>query len=391
MAGRLLPRMFDVALDANGNPLSGAKLYTYVNTTTTPKPTYTTSALNVAHPNPIVADSAGRFPDIWADDNQTFRVKLTDSGGVQVFQADDMITLGSNPSGAISRDFGVDGRFAISASGGVASFEAGDPSPDNTGGKGRSGGWAGTQADTWEIDAAATSVTGTLAVASNSTVGGNETVTGSETIGGNLSVTGTGAFGGAVSVGGALTLADGSVVTNAEKPIVESGLYYPVDPIAATTSLGAAAMVANRIYWFPFSRPLTTDAFVFKITGAVVGNARVGIYTSDPTTGLPKTLIEGSAAISTNATGVTVNVWSSTHVISTRVWLAILSDATPTISVFAETSSYTLDGRLFGQSTLGTSTYGRYSTFAYAALPATAPAMTGGLNADMPYLALRAA
>lgn len=54
--------------DNNGVPLSGGKLYTYAAGTTTPQATYTTSAGNVAHTNPIVLDSAGRVPsggEIW--------------------------------------------------------------------------------------------------------------------------------------------------------------------------------------------------------------------------------------------------------------------------------------------------------------------------------------
>jgi hypothetical protein len=54
--------------DNSGVPLAGGKLYSYQAGTTTPQPTYTTSAGNVAHTNPIVLDSAGRVPsggEIW--------------------------------------------------------------------------------------------------------------------------------------------------------------------------------------------------------------------------------------------------------------------------------------------------------------------------------------
>lgn len=54
--------------DNNGTPLAGGKLYSYAAGTTTPQVTYTTSAGNVAHTNPIVLDSAGRVPnggEIW--------------------------------------------------------------------------------------------------------------------------------------------------------------------------------------------------------------------------------------------------------------------------------------------------------------------------------------
>jgi hypothetical protein len=53
--------------DNDGNVLSGGKIYTYIAGTSTPKTTYTTSAGNIAHSNPIILDSAGRVPtgEIW--------------------------------------------------------------------------------------------------------------------------------------------------------------------------------------------------------------------------------------------------------------------------------------------------------------------------------------
>ena len=53
--------------DNNGAPLAGGLIYSYAAGTTTPQATYTTSAGTVAHPNPIVLNSAGRVPggEIW--------------------------------------------------------------------------------------------------------------------------------------------------------------------------------------------------------------------------------------------------------------------------------------------------------------------------------------
>jgi hypothetical protein len=53
--------------DNNGNPLSGGKLFSYAAGTTTPLATYTSSAGNTAHTNPIILDAAGRVPggEIW--------------------------------------------------------------------------------------------------------------------------------------------------------------------------------------------------------------------------------------------------------------------------------------------------------------------------------------
>ena len=51
----------------DGTVLSGGLIYTYAAGTTTPQTTYTTSAGNIAHSNPIVLNSAGRVStgEIW--------------------------------------------------------------------------------------------------------------------------------------------------------------------------------------------------------------------------------------------------------------------------------------------------------------------------------------
>lgn len=53
-------------LDSNGNPLVGAKLFTYVAGTNTKQDTYTDSTGTVANTNPILLDSSGRAPyGVW--------------------------------------------------------------------------------------------------------------------------------------------------------------------------------------------------------------------------------------------------------------------------------------------------------------------------------------
>jgi hypothetical protein len=53
--------------NSDGTVLAGGKIYTYAAGTSTPKTSYTTSAGNIAHANPIILDSAGRVPggEIW--------------------------------------------------------------------------------------------------------------------------------------------------------------------------------------------------------------------------------------------------------------------------------------------------------------------------------------
>ena len=91
MANTLLFNPFIQVVNANGKPLSGAKLYTYTSGTTTPLATYTTSALSVAHPNPVFADSNGRFPAIYLA-NQEYRLRIEDAYGTLVAQYDPVST-----------------------------------------------------------------------------------------------------------------------------------------------------------------------------------------------------------------------------------------------------------------------------------------------------------
>lgn len=82
--------------DDNGIPLSGGKLFTYAAGTTTPQVSYTTSAGNVAHSNPIILNSAGRVPnnEIWLT-AQSYKFVLTDSNNVLIATYDNIIGSGA--------------------------------------------------------------------------------------------------------------------------------------------------------------------------------------------------------------------------------------------------------------------------------------------------------
>jgi hypothetical protein len=73
--------------DANGVPLPGALLYSYEAGTSTPLPLYVDEALTVPLPNPVVADSAGRFPALYAQP-QNYRLDLFTAGGSLVWTRD---------------------------------------------------------------------------------------------------------------------------------------------------------------------------------------------------------------------------------------------------------------------------------------------------------------
>lgn len=73
--------------DANGVPYSGAKLYFYQSGTTTPITVYQDSAKATPHANPVVADSAGNFAEIFVD-TDPFKFVLKTSADVTLETVD---------------------------------------------------------------------------------------------------------------------------------------------------------------------------------------------------------------------------------------------------------------------------------------------------------------
>ena len=80
----------------DGTVLAGGKLYTYIAGTSTPKTTYTTSAGNVAHANPIILDSSGRVPggEIWLTSG-TYKFSIFTSANVLIGTFDNISGIGA--------------------------------------------------------------------------------------------------------------------------------------------------------------------------------------------------------------------------------------------------------------------------------------------------------
>lgn len=80
----------------DGVPLTGGKIYTYSAGTTTPKNTYTTSAGNIAHTNPIILDSSGRVPtgEIWLLAS-SYKFVVNTSSDVLIGTYDNIIGVGA--------------------------------------------------------------------------------------------------------------------------------------------------------------------------------------------------------------------------------------------------------------------------------------------------------
>jgi hypothetical protein len=76
------------AFDTNGDPISGGKLWFYEAGTSTPRATYSDAGLTVANANPVVANSAGRFGEIFLTPSVGYKVVLTDADNAVIWTAD---------------------------------------------------------------------------------------------------------------------------------------------------------------------------------------------------------------------------------------------------------------------------------------------------------------
>lgn len=88
------------ALDADGQPYSKAKIYYYLDGTTTLGDIFTDASLSVPLANPLSSDSAGRFVEVWADVSVTFAARWTTSNDAMVFTFTGIAPLAAGGVGA---------------------------------------------------------------------------------------------------------------------------------------------------------------------------------------------------------------------------------------------------------------------------------------------------
>lgn len=91
MALFLAPVCQGQAIDVNGNPRTGGKIYTYLAGTSTPTATYTTEAGVTPHANPIILNSLGYTPNpIWLTSGLSYKFVETDSADVVIRTIDNI-------------------------------------------------------------------------------------------------------------------------------------------------------------------------------------------------------------------------------------------------------------------------------------------------------------
>ena len=83
------------ALDANGNPLSGAQWFFYATGTSTPQAVYANASLATSLGATVTADSGGQFVPIYLDATKTYRGILKTAGGTTLRDIDPVNASGS--------------------------------------------------------------------------------------------------------------------------------------------------------------------------------------------------------------------------------------------------------------------------------------------------------
>lgn len=96
--GAVIPWIETRFLDANGDPLSGGKVYAYIAGTTTPKDTFFESSMDpgTENTNPVVLDAYGRpLSRAIFLSSGGYKFVVTDSADVELYTFDDVEDIGS--------------------------------------------------------------------------------------------------------------------------------------------------------------------------------------------------------------------------------------------------------------------------------------------------------
>jgi hypothetical protein len=129
----LAPYPYWQFLDDDGNLLSGGKVYTYENNTTTNKTAYTNAAETASATNPIILDAYGRAVIYLSG---TYTLKITDASNNLIRTVNDVAGTGTSASQiAYSEDTGVADAYVLTPNPPITAYAAGqtvDFIPDNS-------------------------------------------------------------------------------------------------------------------------------------------------------------------------------------------------------------------------------------------------------------------
>lgn len=106
VGGRVILDMPNPALDGDGDPYSKAKIYYYLDGTSTLTDIFSDPALTIPLANPLISDGAGRFVEVWADASVSLSARWTDTNDAMIFTFDGIDPI--SPSSVSADGSGVD-------------------------------------------------------------------------------------------------------------------------------------------------------------------------------------------------------------------------------------------------------------------------------------------
>lgn len=224
---------------ADGIPLAGGQLFTYIGGTTTPQATYTDSTGTILNSNPIILDSGG-FASIWLSAS-VYKFVLQDALGVTQWTVDGILGGNGSQNLLASQKFTAGGTFTVPAgvnSAKVTVIAAGGGGGGATAAVSGGGGGAGGSAIKWLSGltsggtlAVVVGASGAVTVGASGSAGGDSSVSSGtiaittiQTHGGGGGITGAlpgGGAPGAVSTGGDVNQGGGA--GNAGQPALNLG------------------------------------------------------------------------------------------------------------------------------------------------------------------------
>jgi len=113
--------------DANGNPLVGGKLYTYLAGTTTATPTYQDKDGTTVNPNPVILDARGEA-SVWIDETVLTKFLLTTAEDVEIWTVDNIGSIFT--TSVVTGDLRIEGELSVT--GDIIAFATTDPETGGT-------------------------------------------------------------------------------------------------------------------------------------------------------------------------------------------------------------------------------------------------------------------
>jgi hypothetical protein len=97
----VIPFLVSRVIDAYGRFVPGAKLYSYIAGTTTPTPLYSDAAGTIPHANPVIADSGGVFPVVYAK-AESYKLAVKTAADVAVVPEIDNFVVPEEAGGVVA-------------------------------------------------------------------------------------------------------------------------------------------------------------------------------------------------------------------------------------------------------------------------------------------------